>query len=70
MSETPISQELKRTRQKLTLIALSTVLILGGFVVLVALRRLPLPMRLMVGLGDFIAASMLLTFLRQNYSGK
>jgi hypothetical protein len=70
MSDSRITEELKRTRQKITLIALSTVLILGGFVVLVALRRLPLPMRLMVGLGDFIAASMLLTFLRQNYSGK
>lgn len=70
MSDSPTSEELKRTRQKITLIVLSIALILGGLVVLVALRRLPLPMRLVIGLGDFVAASMLLTFLRQNFSGK
>lgn len=70
MSDSPTSEDLKRRRQKITLIVLSLALILGGIVVLVALRRLPLPMRLVVGLGDFVAAAMLLTFLRQNYSGK
>ncbi len=62
--------ELNRSRQKIVLILLSTVLMAGGLVVLLVLRRMPLPMRLVVGFGDFIAASALLLFLRQNYNGK
>ncbi|HWA08777.1 MAG TPA: hypothetical protein VG838_04835 [Opitutaceae bacterium] len=65
-----LPEELRHTRQKLTLIVLSTVLILGGFFVLLALRRAPLPARLVMGFGDFVGAFVLLTFLRQNYSGK
>jgi hypothetical protein len=60
----------KRSRQKATLIVLAVVLILGGLVVLLLLRRMPLPLRLVVSFGDFVAASALLLFLRQNYSGK
>ena len=69
-SSSPTSEALQRTRQKVILIALGTVLMLGGFVVLFALKRMPLPMRLVVGLGDFIAASALFMILRQKFSGK
>jgi hypothetical protein len=57
-------------RQKLTLIALSSVLLLAGFVVLFFLKRLPLPMRLVTAFGDFVAASALLLLLRQKFSGR
>ncbi len=69
-SSSPTSEALQRTRQKVILIALGTVLMLGGFVVLFALKRMPLPMRLVVGLGDLIAASALFMILRQKFSGK
>ncbi|MSU70235.1 MAG: hypothetical protein EXS39_05580 [Opitutaceae bacterium] len=59
---------LARSRQKIILLVLATVLMLGGFVVLFALKRMPLHMRLVVGFGDFIAASALLLFLRQKFS--
>ena len=62
--------ELTRARQKVILIVLSMVLTFGGFVVLLVLRRMPLPMRIVVGFGDFVAASALLLFLRQNYSNR
>lgn len=62
--------ELRRGRQKATLISLAFVLTLAGFVVLLLLKRMPLPLRLAVGFGDLIAASALLLFLRQNFAGK
>jgi len=65
----PVPTSLQRSRQKVVLIALGTVLMLGGFVVLFALKRMPLPLRLMVGLGDLIAASALFMILRQKFSG-
>jgi hypothetical protein len=58
------------SRQKYVLIALATVLMLGGFVVLFALKRMPFPVRVMVGCGDFIAASALLLLLRQKFPEK
>jgi hypothetical protein len=58
----------KQARQKALLLALATVLILGGLVVLLFLKRMPLPMRLVVSFGDFVAASALLLLFRQKFS--
>jgi len=55
-------------RQRTTVIALATLLIVGGLVVLLALRRLPLPMRIMAGLTDILAGVVLLVLVRQKSS--
>jgi len=60
----------RRSRQKVILMVLSTVLLLAGFMVLFLLKRLPLPMRLITAFGDFVAASALLLLLRQKFSGR
>jgi|GEM_PF-5792065 len=69
-SPSRVSDSGERSRQKVTLLVLAIVLMLGGFVVLFALKRMPLPMRFLVGLGDVIAACALLMILRQKYSGR
>lgn len=46
---------------------LGVLLILAGLVVAVFLRRIPLPLRLMIGLGDVIAGSTLLLLVRQKF---
>jgi hypothetical protein len=56
-----------RERQKRTLIALALLLIVGGAVVLLLLTRMPLPLRLVVGLGDIVAGAGLLVLVRQNF---
>jgi hypothetical protein len=58
----------ERSRQKVLLLVLSGVLMAGGLVILFLLKRMPLPMRLLVGLGDVVAASALLLILRQKFS--
>jgi hypothetical protein len=60
----------RQTRQKGFLLALAVVLLLAGFVVLLVLKRIPLPMRLAMSFGDFVAASALLLLLRQKLPGK
>jgi hypothetical protein len=60
----------RQSRQKGFLLALAIVLLLAGFVVLLVLKRIPLPMRLAMSFGDFVAASALLLLLRQKFSGK
>ena len=57
----------RRARQKRTITILATVLIIGGITVLLALERLPLPLRLLVGLGDIIAGCVLLVVRRQKF---
>jgi len=54
-----------RSRQNIILLTLALVLLLGGLVVLLYLQRMPLPMRLVVSLGDFAAATALLLLLYQ-----
>jgi hypothetical protein len=61
--------EVRRSRQKTTLILLAGVLFLAGFVVIAFLKRIPLPARLAIGVADMIMASVLLVFLRQNFPG-
>jgi len=58
----------KRARQKRTVIILSVVLIAGGLFVLLALERMPLPLRLLVGFSDVFAGLILLVVARQKFS--
>jgi len=52
-------------KQKLTLRLLATFLILGGLVILLVLDRMPLPLRIIVGLMDVVAGLGLLVLVRQ-----
>jgi uncharacterized membrane protein HdeD (DUF308 family) len=61
----PEQSEKRRVRQKRTVFALAALLIVGGFVVLVFLERMPLPLRMMVGATDVIAGVVLLVVARQ-----
>jgi len=56
-----------RARLKRTVLILAPVLILGGLAVLLFLERMPLPLRLIVGLGDIIVGLVLLVLLKQKY---
>ena len=57
----------RRTRQKRTITALASVLIIGGAVVLLLLDRVWLPLRLLIGLGDIVAGCVLLVVVRQKF---
>ena len=59
----------KLGRQKIMLTVLAVVLLIAGFVVLLALKKIPLPARLAMSFGDFVAASALLLVLRQKFRG-
>lgn len=52
-------------KQKLTLRLLAAFLILGGLVILLVLDRMPLPLRIIVGLMDVVAGLGLLVLVRQ-----
>ena len=49
------------------MLVLATALLVGGIVVLVFLSRIPLPLRLAVGLTDVIASAVLFTVVRQKF---
>jgi hypothetical protein len=49
------------------MLVLATTLTFGGIIVLAFLSRIPLPLRLAVGLGDLIAAAVLFTVVRQKF---
>lgn len=59
----------RRIRQKQTLTVLAFALLAGGIAVLLFLHRIPLPLRLLIGLGDLIAGAVLLVVLRQKFGG-
>jgi len=58
----------QRARLRRQMLILATALALGGFVVLAFLSRIPLPLRLAIGLGDLIAAAVLFLVVRQKFS--
>lgn len=58
----------RRARQKRVIIILSLLLIVGGLGVLFALERMPLPIRMLVGLTDIVAGLTLLVLVRQKFS--
>ena len=49
------------------MLILATVLGVGGIVVLAFLSRIPLPLRLAVGLTDLIASAVLFLVVRQKF---
>ena len=63
----PVKAAANRARQKRTIIALACVLIAGGLVVLLVLDRMPLPLRILVGLMDVFAGLGLLVLVRQKF---
>jgi hypothetical protein len=65
-----MDSESRRRRQKRTIIVLAVLLIIGGLIVLFALERMPLPMRLLVGLTDVFAGLTLLIVVRQKFAAK
>ena len=57
-----------RARQRRMLLMLAPALIVGGLVVLIFLTRMPLPLRILVGLTDIVAGCVLLLVVRQKFS--
>jgi hypothetical protein len=64
----PPPPAVKRARLRIQLLTLATALLVGGVVVLAFLSRIPLPLRLAVGLTDLIASAVLFTVVRQKFS--
>ena len=54
-------------RQRRTIIALALLLIAAGLTVLFLLERMPLPLRILVGLTDVIGGLTLLVLVRQKF---
>ncbi len=67
-ASTPASDPAKRVRLRKQMLILATVLAFGGIVVLAFLTRLPLPLRLAVGLTDLIASAVLFLVVRQKFA--
>jgi hypothetical protein len=63
----PESNNAQRPRQMRTLTLLAALLLGGGLSVLLLLDRVPLPLRLLIGIGDIIAGAVLLVVVRQKF---
>jgi hypothetical protein len=57
----------QRARQRKTLLILGFALVAGGLVILIALQRMPAPLRILVGLTDIVAGLILLLVVRQKF---
>jgi uncharacterized membrane protein HdeD (DUF308 family) len=57
-----------RSRQKFTLVTLGLVLIVIGILLIFVLKRAPMPLRIIGGLGDLVAGAVLLVLARQKFS--
>lgn len=60
----------RRTRQRRIITSLAGLLIVGGLVVLLVLERMPLPLRILVGLTDVFAGLTILILVRQKFAQK
>lgn len=67
MAETELDLPRRRARLKRTLTALAVLLIVMGAFVLLVARRMPLPMRLFIGLADVFAGFVLLLIIRPKF---
>lgn len=67
MSERELNPLARRARQKRTLTVLAVLLLAMGIGVLFFLQRMPLPLRLLIGLGDVFAGMVLLVFVRPRF---
>lgn len=65
----PADTNTKRARQRRTLLFLGALLLAAGVVVLALLDRMPLPLRILVGLTDIIAGCVILLVVRQKFPG-
>ena len=72
MSTVQDPEKVARERAKLrrTVLILAPILIVGGILVLAFLQKMPLPLRIIVGLGDIFAGLTLLVLLRQKFFDK
>lgn len=57
----------RRARQRTTVLILATVLILGGILILFVLKKVPAPLRIVIGLSDLFAGLILLVLARQKF---
>lgn len=57
----------ERARLRRTVLILAPTLIVAGILILAFLARMPLPLRLLTGLGDIIVGLVLLVLLKQKY---
>jgi hypothetical protein len=67
MPPAPESMPVNRTRLRRKMLILASILTAGGLVVLLFLDRIPLPLRLAVGLSDLIGAAVLFVVVRQKF---
>ncbi len=58
----------QRSRQRFTVMALASFLIAAGLLLLFVLKRVPLPLRIVAGLGDVVAGCVLLVVARQKFA--
>lgn len=56
-----------RLRQRRIVLTIAPLLIVAGLVVLLFLKRMPLPLRLAVGLADVFTGLVLLVLVRQKF---
>ncbi len=70
MSSDPAQVAREREKLRRTVLILAPVLILGGIAILLFLERMPLPLRLLTGIGDIIVGLVLLVLLKQKYFDK
>lgn len=70
MTQAPDRLAQERARLKRTVLILAPALIIGGLAVLFFLERMPLPLRVLVGLGDIVVGLVLLVLLKQKYFEK
>jgi hypothetical protein len=63
----PAPANAKQLRQKRIVMILGAALIVAGILVLALLHRVPLPMRIMAGLGDIFIGAVLLIVVRQQH---
>ena len=63
----PVLAPAARLRLKRKMLLRATVLAVGGIAVLAFLNRIPLPLRLAVGLTDLIASAVLFLIVRQKF---
>jgi hypothetical protein len=70
MSSDPAHVAREREKLRRTVLILAPVLILGGIAILLFLERMPLPLRLLTGIGDIVVGLVLLVLLKQKYFEK
>lgn len=67
MAEPDHQIALRRTRQKITVTVLAVFLLVAGVLLIFVLKRAPLPLRILGGLTNLVAGSVLLLLVRQKF---